>query len=391
MKKVKRKICVVTGTRAEYGLMSLLMKSINDNDGLELVVIVTGSHLSPEFGLTYKEIENDGFKINKKIEMVLSADTPSAIAKSTGLGMIGFADALAEIEPDAIIVLGDRYEILAAAFSAVIAKIPIAHIHGGETTEGAYDEFIRHSITKMSWWHFAANEEYKKRIIQLGESPDRVFNVGGLGVDIIKHSKLLSKEQLAQNTGINFLSKNLLVTYHPATLENQSSKENMQILLEALAEMKNINLIFTMPNADSDGRAVFTLIENFVSNYPERAIVFKSMGHLNYLSTLQYVDGVIGNSSSGIIEAPSFKIGTLNIGSRQKGRLKAKSVIDCDFTVSAIKSGINYLYSSKFQKIVSSAKNPYGEGSASEKIMNILMSKPFPTDIKKFFFDVSWK
>ena len=391
MKKVKRKICVVTGTRAEYGLMSLLMKSINDNDDLELVIIVTGSHLSPEFGLTYKEIESDGFKINKKIEMVLSADTPSAIAKSTGLGMIGFADALAEIEPDAIIVLGDRYELLAAAFSAVIAKIPIAHIHGGETTEGAYDEFIRHSITKMSWWHFAANKEYKKRIIQLGESPDRVFNVGGLGVDIIKHSKLLTKEQLAQKTGINFLSKNLLVTYHPATLENQSSKENMQILLEVLAEMKNINLIFTMPNADSDGRAVFTLIENFVSNYSERAVVFKSMGHQNYLSTLQYVDGVIGNSSSGITEAPSFKIGTLNIGNRQNGRLKAKSVIDCDFSVSAIKNGINYLYSSKFQNIVSSVKNPYGEGFASEKIMNILMSEPFPTDIQKFFFDVSWK
>ena len=223
----KRKICVVTGTRAEYGLLSMLMKSINDDTNLELVIIATGSHLSPEFGLTYKEIENDGFHIDKKIETILSADTPTAIAKSTGLGMIGIADALSDLQPDLMIVVGDRYELLAASFSAVTSRIPIAHIHGGETTEGAFDESIRHSITKMSWWHFAAAEEYRKRIIQLGENPERVFNVGGLGVDIIKNSQLLSKEELIKKTGINFSSKNLLVTYHPVTLEDQTSKDNM--------------------------------------------------------------------------------------------------------------------------------------------------------------------
>jgi len=384
----KRKICVVTGTRAEYGLLSLLMKSIKDDSNLELVIIATGSHLSPEFGLTYKEIENDGFQINKKIEMVLSADTPSAIAKSTGLGMIGFADALSDLKPDVMIVLGDRYELLAASFAAVTARIPITHIHGGETTEGAFDESIRHSITKMSYWHFAAAEEYKKRIVQLGENPERVFNVGGLGVDLIKNSRLLSKEKLTKKTGINFLSKNLLVTYHPVTLENQSSKDNMQSLLDVLIEMNDVNLIFTMPNADSDGRAIFNMIENFVSNYPDRAIAFTSMGHLNYLSTLQFVDGVVGNSSSGLTEAPTFKIGTVNIGDRQKGRLKAKSVIDCDSSISSIMNGINYLYSPKFQKILSSIKNPYGQGSATEKIMEILINKPLPTEMKKNFYDL---
>ena len=254
-----KKICIVTGTRAEYGLLSLLMKSIKGDNNFELVIIATGSHLSPEFGLTYKEIENDGFYINKKIEMILSADTPSAIAKSTGLGMIGFADALGDLQPDVMILLGDRYELLAASFAAVAARIPIAHIHGGEITEGAFDESIRHSITKMSWWHFAAAEEYAKRIIQLGENPDRVFNVGGLGVDAIKKTKLLSKKELIKKTGINFSSKNLIVTYHPVTLEDQSSKENIHSLLEVLTEMNDINLIFTMPNADSDGRSIIQI------------------------------------------------------------------------------------------------------------------------------------
>jgi len=384
----KRKICIVTGTRAEYGLLSLLMKSIKDDTSMELIIIATGSHLSPEFGLTYKEIENEGFNINKKIEMVLSADTPSSIAKSTGLGIIGFADALADLQPDIMIVLGDRYEILAASLAAVTARIPIAHIHGGEITEGAFDESIRHSITKMSWWHFAAAEEYKKRIIQLGEAPNRVFNVGGLGVDIIKNSQLLTKEELSKNTGINFLPKNLVITYHPVTLENQSSKENMQSLLDVLIEMNDINLIFTMPNADSDGRAIFNMIETFVSNYSNRAIAFTSMGQLNYLSTLQFVDGVIGNSSSGLLEAPSFKIGTINIGDRQRGRLKADSVIDCFSTKESIKSAIEILYSKKFKSILKSVTNPYGEGNATNNILEVLKNNPIPKEIKKEFYSL---
>jgi len=383
-----KRICVITGTRAEYGLLSLLMKAIKDDTNLELYIIATGSHLSPEFGLTYKEIENDGFYINKKIEMVLSADTPSAIAKSTGLGMIGFADALSELQPGIMVALGDRYELLAASFAAVTARIPIAHIHGGETTLGAFDESIRHSITKMSWWHFAAAEEYKKRIIQLGEEPNRVFNVGGLGVDVIKNSRLLSKEELTKKTKINFSSKNLLVTYHPTTLEEESSKDHFQSILNVLAEMNDINLIFTMPNADSDARSIFSMIETFVSNHATRAIAFKSMGHLNYLSTLQFVDGVIGNSSSGLCEVPSFKIGTVNIGDRQKGRLKAESVIDCEPTEESIKSAIEILYSENFRSTLKSVLNPYGEGNATNKILEVLKNNPIPTEIKKEFHDL---
>ena len=383
-----KRICVITGTRAEYGLLSLLMKAIKDDTNLELYIIATGSHLSPEFGLTYKEIENDGFYINKKIEMVLSADTPSAIAKSTGLGMIGFADALSELQPGIMVALGDRYELLAASFAAVTARIPIAHIHGGETTLGAFDESIRHSITKMSWWHFAAAEEYKKRIIQLGEEPNRVFNVGGLGVDVIKNSRLLSKEELTKKTKINFSSKNLLVTYHPTTLEEESSKDHFQSILNVLAEMNDINLIFTMPNADSDARSIFSMIETFVSNHATRAIAFKSMGHLNYLSTLQFVDGVIGNSSSGLCEVPSFKIGTVNIGDRQKGRLKAESVIDCEPTEESIKSAIEILYSENFRRTLKSVLNPYGEGNATNKILEVLKNNPIPTEIKKEFHDL---
>ena len=383
-----KRICVITGTRAEYGLLSLLMKAIKDDTNLELYIIATGSHLSPEFGLTYKEIENDGFYINKKIEMVLSADTRSAIAKSTGLGMIGFADALSELQPGIMVALGDRYELLAASFAAVTARIPIAHIHGGETTLGAFDESIRHSITKMSWWHFAAAEEYKKRIIQLGEEPNRVFNVGGLGVDVIKNSRLLSKEELTKKTKINFSSKNLLVTYHPTTLEEESSKDHFQSILNVLAEMNDINLIFTMPNADSDARSIFSMIETFVSNHATRAIAFKSMGHLNYLSTLQFVDGVIGNSSSGLCEVPSFKIGTVNIGDRQKGRLKAESVIDCEPTEESIKSAIEILYSENFRSTLKSVLNPYGEGNATNKILEVLKNNPIPTEIKKEFHDL---
>jgi len=384
----KRKICVVTGTRAEYGLLYWLMKSIEDDPNLELQVIATGMHLSPEFGNTYKEIEKDGFRINKKVEMILSADTPSAIAKSTGLGMIGFADALEELKPDILLVLGDRFELLAAAFAAVVARIPIGHIHGGETTIGAFDEAIRHSITKMSWWHFVAADEYEKRVIQLGENPGRVFNVGGLGVDAIKKTNLLSKDKLMTKTGIKFGKKNLLITYHPVTLENKTSQQDFKSILDVLSEIKDIYLIFTMPNADSDGRIIKKMISDFVFNQSERSISFTSMGSLNYLSTLQYVDGVVGNSSSGLAEAPTFKIGTINIGDRQKGRLKVESIIDCEPTKKSIKLAIDKLYGHKFQKDLHSVQNPYGDGDAIEKIMSILSNKPIPEEMKKYFYDL---
>ena len=383
-----KKICVVTGSRAEYGLLYWLMKDIQEVPEFELPIIVTGMHLSPEFGQTYKEIVKDGFHIYKKVEMLLSGDTPSAITKSTGLGMIGFADAFTDLKPDLLLVLGDRFEILAASIAALYARIPIAHIHGGETTTGVFDESIRHSITKMAYWHFVAADEYKKRVVQLGENPERVFNVGGLGVDAIKKAKLLSQKELMEKTRIEFGKKNLLVTYHPVTLEKDTSKKHFQSLLSVLGELRDVNLIFTMPNADSDGRIIKQMISDFVNRYKERSLSFTSMGHINYLSTLQFVDGVIGNSSSGLAEAPTFKVGTINIGDRQKGRLKAKSVIDCEPTKESIQNAVDTLYSEDFQKMLQSVVNPYGEGNSTEKIMDVLKNKPIPEETKKEFYNL---
>jgi GDP/UDP-N,N'-diacetylbacillosamine 2-epimerase (hydrolysing) len=364
------------------------MKEIQSTPEFELQIIATGMHLSPEFGLTYQEIEKDGFKINEKVEMLLSSDTPSAISKSTGLGLIGFSDAINKLNPDLLIVLGDRYEILAASTTAMFAKIPIAHISGGETTQGAYDEAIRHSITKMSWWHFVAADEYKKRVIQLGEDPKRVFNVGGSGVDAIKKIKLLSEKELMKKTGIKFGKKNLLITYHPETLGRETSKTNFQSLLDVLTRLKDVRLIFTMSNSDSDGRIIKKMIDEFVFRNSDRSISFASMGHLKYLSALQFVDGVVGNSSSGLAEAPSFKIGTVNIGERQSGRLKSESVIDCNPDKKSITTAIKKLYGNSFQQNLKTVKNPYGEGNATEKIINILRSNPFPKSLKKEFYDL---
>ena len=343
-------------------------------------------HLSPEFGLTYTEIEKDGYHIDKKIEMIVSSDTPQAISKSTGLGLIGFADALDDLKPDIVVLLGDRYEILAASIAAFFAKIPIAHFSGGETTLGAFDESIRHSITKMSWWHFVAAKEYKKRLRQLGENPQLIFNVGSLGVSAIKKTKLLSKLKLMEKTGIKFHKKNIIVTYHSVTHEKKTSENDFLILLEVLDNYRDIYFIFTMPNSDTDGRVIKKMIDEFVSKNKHRSIAFSSMGQLNYLSTMQYVDGVIGNSSSGLSEAPIFKIGTINIGDRQKGRLKARSVIDCDNTKESIKNSIDKLYSKNFQNLLPSLKSPYGECDET-KVMQFLRDSPIPKDLKKEFHD----
>ena len=384
----KKKICVVTGSRAEYGLLHWLMKFINHEPKLDLQIIATGMHLSPEFGLTYREIEKDGFTINRKIEMLLSADTPTAISKSTGVGLIGFSDAYNDLNPDIVLILGDRFEALAASIVATFTRIPIAHISGGETTMGAYDEAIRHSITKMSWWHFVAAEEYRKRVIQLGEDPKRVYNVGGLGVDAIKKTKLLSKKELMEKTDIKFGEKNLLVTYHPATLEKQTSEKHFQSLLDELDVLEDTYLIFTMPNADSDGRIIKQMIDEFVSSHKARSISFNSMGHLNYLSAMQFVDGVIGNSSSGLAEAPTFNIGTINIGNRQKGRLSAESVIACHSDQKSITKAINKLYSKEFKNKLKMVQNPYGDGCATEKIIDRLKSCSIPENLKKEFYDL---
>ena len=384
---MSRKICVVTGTRAEYGLLRWVMEGIRQAPGLDLQIVVTGMHLSPEFGLTYREIEEDGFTIDKKVEMILSSDTPTAISKSMGLGLIGFGEVLHQLQPDIMLILGDRFELFSAAVAALVAQIPIAHLHGGESTEGAFDEAIRHSITKMSHLHFVAAEEYRKRVIQLGEHPERVFLVGGLGIDNIKKLNLLDRSALETSIDFNLGAKNLLITFHPVTLEKQTSTKQMGELLAVLNTLDDTHLIFTMPNADTDGRVIIDIINKFVAEHPN-ARAYTSLGQLRYLSCIQYVDGVIGNSSSGLLEVPSFAKGTINIGDRQGGRLKANSVIDCSPDKNSITSAIEKLYSNTFQTILKTVENPYGTGGASKKIVETLEEISMDNVLKKCFFDL---
>lgn len=382
------KICVITGTRAEYGLLRWVMQGIKEDALLSLQIIATGMHLSPEFGLTYLEIEKDGFQIDRKVEMLTSSDTSVGIAKSIGLGIIGFADALNDLNPDLIVVLGDRFEIFAAVSAALVARIPVAHLHGGETTEGAFDEALRHSITKMSHLHFVAAEEYRQRVFQLGEQPNRVFLVGGLGIDNIKRLKLLERAELEASLDFKLGLKNLLVTFHPVTLENQSSAQQMAELLAALEKLgEETHLIFTMPNADNDGRELIGMIESFVATHMN-ARAYTSLGQLRFLSTLKLVDGVVGNSSSGLTEAPSLATGTVNIGDRQKGRLKAQSVIDCAPQSHSILDAIGMLYTVGFRQTLQSVINPYGVGGASQKIVKILRNQDLTDVLKKSFYNI---
>jgi len=386
---MKKKICVVTGSRAEYDLLFPLLKRIKADDTLELQLIATGMHLSPEFGMTYEEIEKDGFTINEKIEMLLSSDTEVGIAKSIGLGIIGFADAFDRLKPDFVVLLGDRYETFSAAIAAFVARFPIVHLYGGEVTEGCFDEGIRHSITKMSYFHFTSTEEYRKRVIQLGEEPARVFNVGAIGIDNIKSLKLLTKDELEKELGFKFGKKNVLITFHPVTLENNTSEVQFKELLFAISTFKDLKIIFTKPNADTYGRVIIKLIDEYVKNNQNNAVSFVSMGRLKYLSTIQFVDAVIGNSSSGIIEVPSFGKPTINIGERQSGRIKAKSIIDCEPKKENIIKAMKTAFSEEFRKLCKNVKNPYGDGNAAEKIMKILKKRIFQvTEIKKKFYDL---
>jgi GDP/UDP-N,N'-diacetylbacillosamine 2-epimerase (hydrolysing) len=383
----QRKICVVTGTRAEYGLLRRLIIHLNDSKEFQLQLVVTGTHLSKKFGETYKEIEADGLEISRKVDLELVSDTPVALTKSTSLGLLGFADSLDSLKPDLLLVLGDRFEILSAVVAAMFARIPIAHLHGGELTEGLIDDAIRHSVTKFSHLHFVANEEYKSRVIQLGENPKFIFSVGGLGADAIQNIKLLGRDQLEKSLGFKFSKKNILITFHPVTLEHHSSSPQISELLAALSNLEETTLIFTMPNADTDGRVIFDHIENFV-NKNKNAYSFKSLGQLRYLSCIDRVDLVIGNSSSGLTEVPSFKKPTINIGDRQKGRMKAQSVIDCEPIESEIKETIIKAYSDEFQSLLKNVKNPYGDGGASERIIEILKITDFSNLINKQFYDV---
>ena len=381
-----RKVCIVTGTRADYGLLRWVIDGIHISKQLQLQLVVTGMHLSPEFGLTVQQIEADGYPIDWRVEMLLSSDTAVGITKSMGLGLIGFADALAQLQPDLLLVLGDRYEIMVAAQAAMIARIPIAHFHGGELTEGAFDDAIRHSITKMAHLHFVAAEQYRQRVIQLGEQPERVFCVGGLGIDNIKRLDLLNRQQLEESLNFKLGERNLLVTFHPVTLEKATTAEQMAELLTALDQFPDVHLIFTMPNADTDGRVLFQMIKTFVLDRPH-ACAFTSLGQLRYLSCIQHVDGVVGNSSSGLAEVPSFSKPTINIGDRQRGRLKAESVIDCLPKSDVIETSIKLALSPVFQqRLQQPFLNPYGEGGASEAIVTRLEAIEFTDLLKKSFY-----
>ena len=382
-----KKICVITGTRAEYGLLLPLLKAIQIESSFSLQLLVTGMHLSPEFGLTYQQIEKDGFQIDEKVEMLLSADTDSSIAKSTGLGIIGYTDALARLKPDWVVVLGDRYEIFAATTTAFLLKIPIIHLHGGELTEGASDDALRHAITKMSYLHFTSTEEYRQRVIQLGESPDRVYNVGAIGLDNIYQLELLSLNALSESIGFALKQPYLLITFHPVTLEKLSSEEQFQAFLDALGRFAGYQLIFTLPNSDADGRIIIKMIQEYVSQEPSKRAAFTSLGQLRYLSAMKYATAVVGNSSSGIIEAPSFKIPTVNIGDRQRGRARVDSIIDCESTTLGITEAIQKAVSPEFKESWESIENIYGDGHTTEKIVSILRKLDKNIDLKKSFFD----
>jgi UDP-hydrolysing UDP-N-acetyl-D-glucosamine 2-epimerase len=382
----KRKICVVTGSRAEYGLLSVVMKEIQKEPVFTLQVVVTGMHLSPEFGLTYTVVEKDGFAIDVKVEMLLSSDTPVGIAKSISLGVSGFADAFSGLAPDLVVLLGDRYEILAAAQAALVARIPIAHIAGGDTTEGAFDEAIRHSITKMAHLHFVTNDSAARRVCQLGENPEHIYSVGSPGIDAIKRAKLLDKKELEKELSFTFKQRNLLVTFHPVTLDAQPAAVQFRELLKALDSFgDDVGLLFTKPNADTDGRVIIAMIDDYVTKRAH-AKAFPSLGQIRYLSMIAQVDAVVGNSSSGLYEVPSFKKPTVNIGDRQKGRLQASSVINCQ----PVSIDILRAIKEAFSKDCSDVVNPYGNGDSAPKIVAALKAVPdYQALLKKHFFDLN--
>ena len=384
-----KEVCIVTGTRAEYGLLKPVIDKVHKSAELELQLVVTGMHLSTEFGLTYKEIEEDGYPITSKVEMLLGSDTPVGITKSMGVALIGFADCFDRNKPDIVVVLGDRYEMLVAASAAMIARIPIAHIHGGELTEGLIDEAIRHSITKMSHLHFTAAEEYRKRVIQLGEAPATVYNVGSLGVENAKTVHLIQRKELEDMLGIQFEFPTIMVTYHPVTLENATAKKQFEEILNIIDRHKEISVIFTKANADTDGRIINEMIDDYVNLNIDRCKGYTSLGQRKYLSALQYCDAVVGNSSSGIIEVPSFGIPTVNIGDRQRGRVRAESVIDCGNDRTQIEEALLKALSAEFRNKVANVRNPYEGKKTSEEIVKIIRKAVYDDiDLRKKFYDI---
>lgn len=381
-----KKIAVFTGTRAEYGLLYWLLKDIQADPELSLKLLVSGMHLSPEFGETYKQIEKDGFKIDEKVEILLSSDSSVGIAKSMGLGVLGFADALSRLAPDVLIILGDRFEALAAAQTAMILRIPVVHLHGGEITEGAYDDAIRHAITKLSYLHATSTEEYRQRVIQLGEAPDRVFNVGAIGLDHLKRGSVMSLEELTESLNFPLRQPYIVATYHPVTLANEEPVSSFDSLLNALGAFPDVQVILTYPNADDGGRKIIPLLEAYASKYSERVLAIPSLGQARYLSAIKHAAVVVGNSSSGIIEVPSFNVPTVDIGMRQKGRLAAASVLHCEATALAIQSSLKSALDDSYKQGDTQIHNPYGQGNASQKVISVLKNMKFTA--MKSFYDV---
>lgn len=386
---LKRKICIITGSRADYGLLYWLMKDIQAGPLFELQLVVTGMHLSPEFGMTVNVIEQDGFEITRRVETLLSSDSSVGITKALGLGLINFADVFEQLSPDLVLVLGDRFEIFAAAQAALLARLPIAHLGGGDVTEGAYDEAMRHSISKMAHLHFVTNSESANRLELMGENPQFIFNVGSPGLDHIHRSQFISRETLEKELDFTFRNVNFLITFHPVTLDNNPSRVQFESLLEALDQYgSEVGLIFTLPNADTEGRELIRLVEEYVGR-KENARAYTSLGQVRYLGTMALVDVVIGNSSSGLYEAPSFQTPTVNIGLRQQGRLKADSVFDCSQTSDDILNAITNAMAFGKQKV----ENPYQKGDCAELItkelsgiddFNSLILKRFHQTTKAF-------
>ncbi len=388
MNPLKRKICVYSSTRADYSLLRGLLRAIEVTPKLQLQLLASGMHLSPEFGMTLQEIQADGFQPDETVEILMSGDTPTAVCKSMGLAMMGYGEALKRLKPDMVVVLGDRFETFCMAGAVQVCRIPLAHIHGGETTEGAIDEAFRHAITKLSHLHFASCEAYRRRIIQLGEAPDRVFNVGALGVENLHRTELLDRKGLGESLGFNLKAPYFLLTFHPVTLEESTAHVQFQAILDAVAAYPDIHLIFTKANADTDGRIISRMMEDFVRQHPQRCLALASMGSTKYLSAVKYASAVIGNSSSGIIEAPSLKVPTINIGDRQKGRIQAESILNCLPESQAIRNALAQALSQPFQEKMKTITNPYDRPGTISTIAALLEKTDISGILKKKFHDI---
>ncbi|WP_286239904.1 UDP-N-acetylglucosamine 2-epimerase [Neptuniibacter halophilus] len=387
----KKKIAVFTGTRAEYGLMYWIIKALNEAPNVELQLMVGGMHLSNEFGYTVSHIEADGFPIMEKLEFLLSSDSTAGVAKSMGLALMSAAEAFARNEPDLLVVLGDRFEAMAVAQAAMVARVPIAHLHGGETTEGLIDEAVRHSITKMSHLHFTSTEQYRDRVIQLGENPRNVFNTGAPGIDSIVRLPLMTRDELDSELCLAPGRPFFVVTYHPVTLIEGGASQALENLLIVMDEYPDHQMVVSYPNADMDGRHLIEILERYRDSNPDRVLLVESLGQLRYLSALKHCTAVIGNSSSGLIEAPTFRIPTLNIGDRQKGRIFGETVVSCSESANSIRKAMEKILSTEFREKIQRAENPYGNGDASDKIVNALLSYPLNNILEKKFYDLNSK